>query len=1380
MSIATWHLALTVVDRRTGASQDVSVEVPAGSTVGDLAGVLGTSTIDFDGRQVDAGSTLNEVGLCSGVVVGTHGGSGASREGPEHWLRCIGGVQAGRRWPLRDHLSVGRSRTCDIRVPSEEVSSIHATVAVSGGEITVVDEQSTNGTVIDGESIAPGVVHSLDADSTIQIGPALFEVGGVDPVQDAQVHRQADGSLLVRRSPRLIEPPRAPDLTAPSAPGERPVSAIPWPSFLVPMVLGVVAAVLFQRVEMLLFLAIGPLGGGLQTWWNRRQEARQRRQDLVRYQAELADHEQRRAEWAREAGAADREQRPDPVLVLDVVRTPGTRLWERRPTDEDFLHLRVGTSSRFVDDEHVRWTAASPEVVDLPAAGVLGVAGTVTRRLALTRWLLGQVVALHASADVRVAVVGPERQAGTWAAVRWLPHAGFDPDAVRVAMGFHPAGRHDLVSALVGEIDVRREAPGRRLPAMVVVMDHADELRDEPGIMRILSDGPAVGVHTIGLGDTPEAVPEESRVVVRCGRDRGEDRVLDGRPRDQARPLLLDEVSPAWLDRLARSLAALRLGDTADGLPRTTRLLDDLGPMDDPDVVRAAWAEAGVPSTRVLLGRTARGPFHVDLRGDGPHALVVGTTGAGKTGLLQALVVSLASQNRPDQLNVVLMDWKGGGDFAEVGRLPHCRATVTNLDPSRAERALRGLRAEIERRQAVLADMAARGVIHEANLIALWTQAPEVAREVGLPVLVVVVDEFNEFLDAVPELAGGLVSIAAQGRSLGVHLVLAMQRANAGHLSKVLPNVALRIVLRTLERAESRELIDSDDAYEISRGAVGRGFVRWGEPARLVEFQTGYLGGRPPDAASPRALSVRPWPREPGVAADDGATTDLAEVCRAIVKVSAGIVLPPSPLQPPLPDQLPLAELESATGATWGRIDRPDAPEPEDRQPALVVSERVPTNIGIVGSRGFGRTTALATLALAVALDADPDDLHVHAIDISNSGLRDLDYLPHAGTIAVRDVDRIHRLVAYLTSELDRRLARPVDPAPTQWLLVDTWDAVVAQFEVHSDLVQSLLTLARDGPRAGIRLAIAGENRLLSRPLASQLGQRVVLGLTDPGLYSMAGLKPPATEPVPGRGRLVDEPTAQVQLAIPVDGLEAAARACAERWADSRRVSPPNRLRSLPAEVHHDDLQADPDDGPLHLRFALGGDDVAAVGLDLERDGPAALVVGPRGSGRSTCLLAAARAASAHGTTVLVVAPVPDGPLAAADLPGVLGVFDGRDGELVAGALEASDGPIVILVDDADRLDPAVSDILRTFVQVRGRGQAGALVATDPEGADGVRGGLVPLARRAGNGVVFWPTSLTARLVGLGGLPEHLLGRSQPGRGVLGRSGRPESVQVAN
>ena len=318
-----------------------------------------------------------------------------------------------------------------------------------------------------------------------------------------------------------------------------------------------------------------------------------------------------------------------------------------------------------------------------------------------------------------------------------------------------------------------------------------------------------------------------------------------------------DDITPdlpdsSWFDRVARRLSPL-----CDATPETQHVAlrssigfrelhraAGLDPL-DAGALAAAWARP-VGAPRALLGLTASGPHEIDLTRDGPHALVGGTTGSGKSELLQALVAGLAANHRPDDLGFVLVDYKGGAAFRECARLPHTLGLVTDLDEHLTARALASLTAELRRRERLLADAGAKDLdAYRAQCAAGRFDGPRLAR------LVIVVDEFKLLADELPDFVSGLVRIAATGRSLGVHLVLATQRPSGIITGDMRANVSLRICLRVRDRADSDDVIDDASAASLNEAAPGRAFLRAGD-GQLVPLQTAHVGG-PAEPAESRA-----------------------------------------------------------------------------------------------------------------------------------------------------------------------------------------------------------------------------------------------------------------------------------------------------------------------------------------------------------------------------------------------------------------------------------------------------------------------------------------------------------------------------------------------
>jgi DNA segregation ATPase FtsK/SpoIIIE, S-DNA-T family len=649
----------------------------------------------------------------------------------------------------------------------------------------------------------------------VTVGCTLLDLVPCEP-PDAALHPAGDGAgLEFNRPPRLLPPAHAMTFTLPSPPGQPERRPVPVLMAVVPVVLGVAMAYFLRQVYMLAMAAFSPvmlLGSYVS-------DRRGGRKSHARQQADYGERKARIEHDARQAVETDRLRRrgdcPDPATVLSIAAGPRRRLWERRRTDPDYLLLRAGTADlpsavELTDpaqDEHRRrrcWLIPdAPLTISLAERAVVGVAGPADMPRAAGRWLVGQLTALHSPQDVQVCVLTDASGQAGWEWARWLPHC-------RPALGQTALGQNcavlfgtdaETVAARIAElaaiIGARRDAlAGRaadrvRFPRdIVVVFDGSRKLRSLPGAIGILREGPAVGVYSICLDADERLLPAECQAVVVAGGDG----MLAVKQMSQPAtgPVRPEYVTVGWAERVARSMAPVRDvsgDDEAAGLPEASRLLAVLG-LEPPAAaaIAAGWNADG-RSTFAVIGECYDGPFGIDLSKDGPHALIAGTTGAGKSELLQTMIASLACVNRPDAMTFVLVDYKGGSAFSGCVRLPHVVGMVTDLDAHLTQRALASLAAELTRREQLLATA---GVKDIEDYTALLDRQPDRLLE-PMPRLVIVIDEFASLARDLPDFVTGLVSIAQRGRSLGLHLILATQRPSGVVSADIRANTNLRI-----------------------------------------------------------------------------------------------------------------------------------------------------------------------------------------------------------------------------------------------------------------------------------------------------------------------------------------------------------------------------------------------------------------------------------------------------------------------------------------------------------------------------------------------------------------------------------------------------------
>ncbi|MEO3862176.1 FtsK/SpoIIIE domain-containing protein [Acrocarpospora sp. B8E8] len=855
----------------------------------------------------------------------------------------------------------------------------------AGGSSANARALSTGGAgqapTLDGEPVGAPVAWGEGV--MLACGNSVFSVGAIEP-PDAHLDALPDGGLAYNRPPRLRLPERVVSFAVPQEPKRAEGMRLQLLAAFLPAVFGVVMAVVFNAWYFLLIAFMTPMIMIGQWISDRRHGRKQHRQALKEFRQETEDFT-RRVDAARtENEKARRAAAPDPAELLLTATGPRRRLWERRTHDQDALRLRVGLADLPAEIEFEPAQQDPPTARNVPVALAmrrLGVAGlTGPRRVALgtARWLVGQAAALHSPRDLAIVVISAHPDgADQWGWVRWLPHCvthvtdsvaliGADPDAAarRVAelaaliterldeenapllrpgrLTGGPAGWNELGRGTPRPAEPTFGTYDERPYDVLVVLDGAQVLRGLPGMPQVLRQGPPAGVYTIAIDDDQALLPEECATVVSCAQ--GGTLRLRGGGLDALGRIRADQVSARWADRMARALAPLRdvsRDDDATALPSAARLLDLI------DLTKPPGR-----GTRAIIGIGPEGPYAVDLRRDGPHALIAGTTGAGKSELLQTLISSLAVANRPDEMTFVLIDYKGGAAFKECVRLPHTVGMVSDLDGHLTQRALTSLAAEIRRRERLLLDAGAKdiddyleardaaergttwvlgasgvtqtkvtGLFDRPSAGAVWTTAKD--QLPPLPRLVLIIDEFAALVAELPDFVDGLVDIARRGRSLGIHLILATQRPGGVVTADIQANTSLRIALRVTDTHESADVIDGPEAAHIPKTLPGRCYVRSGSgPA--IAVQAARIGGRAPGGANPSGevrISDLPWAAlgHPLTSRniEISGTTDLARLVDQVRTVTRSIPEQPSPWLPPLPDQV-LLPTGSSTGNPSG------------------------------------------------------------------------------------------------------------------------------------------------------------------------------------------------------------------------------------------------------------------------------------------------------------------------------------------------------------------------------------------------------------------------------------------------------------------------------
>ncbi|WP_460682133.1 FtsK/SpoIIIE domain-containing protein [Nesterenkonia populi] len=622
------------------------------------------------------------------------------------------------------------------------------------------------------------------------------------------------------------------------------------------------------------------------------------------------------------------------------------------------------------------------------------------------------------------------------------------------------------------------------------------------------------------------------------------------------------------------------------------------------------------------LGRGRDGPVLLDLVADGPHLLLGGTTGSGKSELLKTLTLSLAGRYGPEELNFVLFDFKGGATFHQLNQLEHSLGLITDLSQAQAERTLESIRSELVRREKLFleADAGDYGEYRRAR------------PDRPLARILVVIDEFRIFSHELPGTMDELMRIATLGRSLGLHLVLSTQRPQGVVTADIRANIGATIALRVRTEEDSTELIGSPEAGSITSSLPGRALLRRGG-APAEEFQTAQTSG--PE----QKLSAVP-------AAAPAAHAPAGTPVRSIVArlnaqlTAAGRHRRHTPLTPPLPESLS-AEYEEAA-AQLGLIDLPL----EQHQRPLSLNPARPQTAGIAGEPDAGGSRALAAAARQLAGHRSGPELHLLDGDNSLNGLSG--HPAVASLLTPETLPEAERLISELRTEMNaRRLLGKEDAAPVVLILTgySQWHAALQSSPAEHDL----LTLAGEGPAAGLSVLVSGGRELAMGKLGGRLSTAIYLpfGASEDIRYVWPKLR--RVDSLPGRGVVIDpatpSPGLEVQLVHDVGAIPAPA---------PRTRPPAVRVRPLPERLSSSDLK-DPEADDDALTVGVEQFSLAPAQLRL---GPVNLVVGSPSTGKTSALR-----------------------LLENRIPGSILLSGGTDWQLPA-------QPGALLVDDAHRCTP--------------------------------------------------------------------------------------------
>lgn len=966
-------------------------------------------------------------------------------------------------------------------------------------------------------------------------------------------------------------------------------------------------------------------------------------------------------------------QQPSPQRLAEMVERYDPRIYERQRFNKDFLSVSLGLSDRpsamnvssdvsaksaSVQGQHVKDLAAGfqtqrdvPTPIDV-SGQTIGMVGPPDVVADCVQSLLLQIAFFHSYRDVNfVSVLSREAYAKTWNTWRSLPH--FTLRELNMRGLIHTEKLRDVVLNSFYQLLQKRQQllkeAGTQKPQFAphyVFTISDDRFLSGHGINELLAeDMSELGVTVIWCSEDAKLLPETVTALIQAPhRLRGE--LVTSNNVYVATPFT-PYALPNDLEGSLRRLSNLNhLEVEKNAAPEALSLLEQYEVETVEDLrIADRWGRAEPnKSIASLIGWRGKADYvYWDLheRAHGPHALVGGTTGSGKSEFLTTYLIGLAINFSPEDVGLLIIDWKGGGIANTLDKLPHFMGAITNLDGAGTARALASIKAELNKRQR---EFAVYGVNSINAYMSLYKQRHDPKPGVTyptkpLPHLVLVSDEFAELKANVPEFLDELTSVARIGRSLGVHLILATQKPSGVVNDQIEANSTSKIALKMASEQDSNELLKTTDAAHITN--PGRGYLKVGQNVVYELFQSGYAGvPYDPDAVVAERVDERVYMvnevghyellYDPDEEVEQGRdTSDLPSQLEAVIATIADIfhsddalTTPDKPWLPNLPESVPAPEPAQGSGLSvpLGVLDIPARQAQENYEFDLVRAGHA----AVFGSPGYGKSTVLQTLVVNLAKAGTPVQVQVHLIDFGNNGLLPLTGLPHvADIVTLEEAEKLGKMLEAIAgllatrkqlfkqagvANLEQYQAKTRHDLPMVVNVLDGYDNLTANDRRKETIDNLLLQVLREGSALGVFLVMSASRVGGVRVnMLSNISTKLCLYLNDESeLAQLMGRERLLQPDIPGRGQILMEAPTAIQFYLPAPGqdgaemlaaLERQVAALDEQWTGAR----PAKIPMVPNELTPETFRDFPGVGSLEgtggVAFGLSKATTSAVGF---------------------------------------------------------------------------------------------------------------------------------------------------------------------------------------
>lgn len=960
-------------------------------------------------------------------------------------------------------------------------------------------------------------------------------------------------------------------------------------------------------------MAVGIVTSVLSFVHNRKQYKLSLEQWNKDYTAYIAKKRQEIEEEQQNERLALMDVYPSTENIRDLVKTFSGRLFERSPKDEDFLFVRAGLGAipaiRQVScrqEEHIKIDNElmmipeqmcteyaklkdAPVLLHLPQSGAIGVVGSESERYDFFKSLLLDICVEHSYEDVQVVVLIPPQDWKKYEWIKWIPHIKSSGGDCR-GIVCDDESRDDIFEALYAMMTQRYINSGEDnasvTPFYVVFVLEEYSIKTHP-LSQYIGSLDKTGMSFIYFKAYKESLPKECAEIVeltngggilRLSRDKAFScQFTREHVNDESIQFVAERLAPVYCEKIALS----------SRLTSNITLFDLLNIISPEDLDLASqWKASNVQ-------RSLSAPLGVDVKGSkvfldlhekahGPHGLVAGTTGSGKSEIMQSYILSVATKFHPYEVSFVIIDFKGGGMANQFENLPHLIGKITDIDSHEINRSLLSIRSELEKRKRLFAQC---GVNHIDQYIGKF-RAGEAS--VALPHLILIVDEFAELRAEQPEFMKELISTARVGRSLGIHLILATQKPAGQVNEQIWSNSRFKLCLKVATKEDSTEVLRSPLASEIRE--PGRAYLQVGNNEVFTLFQSAYCGA---SALSDRNGSTREfkisevsftgkrrtiYERKTIKSTDGSKLTQLKAMVDYIDKYchKANIERLPSICLPSLPQIIDyksnVQDLSMAGAIKIGIYD-----DPANQLQPDVILDFSSGNIMVIGAAQTGKTVLLQTLIRSVAEQYTPEQFSIYILDFGSKVLKIFENMNHVGGVLTdADDERLKNFFKMMREEVDKRKdafsrlgvgsyeaylgAMSTRPLPRVLVMIDN---MVAFKEMYQEYEDDLLNLCREGLALGITLVVTAKQTAgLSYRYMGNFATRVAFNCTEASEYSnvfdRCQIRPQNFQ---GRGLIsIQKIVYEFQAVLPFDGI-------VERTQEEVRRSESKRIEQIKAFI---------------------------------------------------------------------------------------------------------------------------------------------------------------------------------------------------------------------